>query len=95
MKQADRKAIKAGAMTRQDQVFDLSGVTVVIPAGQPQSACLFTAGVLLDEALDGLIKVGMQNLTAGDDPGNAVWSAIHLLEVAKAMNQAAQSANPH
>ena len=94
MKQADRKATKATAMTRQEQVFDLSGVTVVIPAGQPQSACLFGSNALIGEALAGLIEVGVSNRPEGAD-GDAVWSAIHLLQVAKAMNQAAQSANPY
>lgn len=94
MKQAERKAPKAGAITLEDQVFDLSGVTVVIPAGQPQSACLFTSDALIDEALAGLIEVGVSNRPEGAD-GDAVWSAIHLLQVAKAMNQAAQSAHPY
>lgn len=94
MKQAARKATKAGAMTREDQVFDLSGVTVVIPAGQPQAACLFTSGVLIGEALAGLTEVGVSNRPEGTD-GEAVWAVIHLLQVAKAMNQAAQSADPH
>ncbi len=94
MKQAERKAPKAGAITREDQVFDLSGVTVVIPAGQPQSACLSTSDALIGEALAGLIEVGVSNRPEGTH-GDAVWSAIHLLQVAKAMNQAAQSADPY
>ncbi len=94
MKQANREAVNAGPVTRQDQVFDLSGVTVVIPAGQPQSACLFTSGALMGEALAGLIDGEMSNRPTGLH-GDAMWSVIHLLEVAKAMNQAAQSATAH